>query len=80
MATYRLKVWTGPALAVALGRRLRRAGLQVPSTGTEHLYVDVKAQDCAGAVHNLRAQLRRKYQNDFGLRAETCSLRKKRRK
>jgi hypothetical protein len=30
MPIYRLKVWTGPASVVALGRKLRRAGLRVP--------------------------------------------------
>ena len=80
MATYRLKVWTGPVSAVELGRKLRRAGLRVPTTGTEHLYVDVKADKqhgCAGAEHNMRAMLVRKYKKDFGLKASSCHLRKR---
>lgn len=75
MATYRLKIWTGPTLAVELGRRLRRAGLKVPVTGTEHVYVDVKGVDCAGAQYNMRAALQRKYKKDWGLRAQSCARR-----
>ena len=77
---YRLKVWTGPSAVVEMGRKLRRAGLRVPSTGTEHLLVDVSAgaqNGCAGAEHNMRAALMRKYKKDFGLRATSCSPRKK---
>ena len=77
MPTYRLKVWTGPTLAVELGRRARRAGLKVAVTGTEHIYVDVKGSDCYAAEHNMRAQLYRKYRKDWGLRAQSCTRRRK---
>lgn len=69
---HRLKVWTGPTLVVELGRRLRRAGLKVPVTGTEHLYVVVEGSDCSAAQHNMRAALYRKYRKDWGLRATEC--------
>jgi hypothetical protein len=81
MATYRLKVWVGPVNVVEWGRKLRRAGLRVPTTGTEHLYVDVNAEKqhgCAGAEHNMRAALMRKYKKDWRLRASSCQLRAKR--
>jgi len=65
--TYRLKVWTGPTLAVEMGRRLRRAGLKVPITGTEHVIVHVAGTDCAGAIHNMRAALYRRYKKDWSL-------------
>jgi hypothetical protein len=77
MRMYRLKVWTGPSAAIELGRRARRAGLKVPTTGTEHIYVDVKGADCAAAQHNMRATLMRKYKKDFGLRAVSCAARRK---
>lgn len=79
MPTYRLKVWTGPLDVVSWGRKFRRAGLKVPTTGTEHLYVDVKSTEgCAGALHNMRASLMRKYKRDWGFRAASCSRRTKR--
>jgi hypothetical protein len=81
MATYRLKVWTGPVGVVEWGRKLRRAGLRVPTTGTEHVYVDVEASKqhgCAGATHNMRAALMRKYKKDWGFKPESCQLRAKR--
>jgi len=80
MATYRLKVWTGPVGVVEIGRRVRGAGLKSYTTGTEHIYVDVKGQSCDGAAWNMRAQLFRKYRKDFGLRAVSCHIRKKSRR
>jgi len=80
MALYRLKVWTGPVSVVEIGRRVRRAGFKSYTTGTEHIYVDVKGQTCGGAEHNMRAQLFRKYGKDWGLRAASCQMRKKRRR
>jgi len=79
MATFRLKVWTGPVAAFEMGRKLRRAGLRVPTTGTEHFYVDVKANDCTDARIKLSDTLRRKYKKDFGLRAATCQVRRRHR-
>ena len=72
--TYRLKVWTGPTLAVELGRRVRRAGMKV-ITGTEHILVDVKGTDCAAAEHNMRAALFSKYRKDWGLKSRECRRR-----
>jgi hypothetical protein len=74
MPTYQLKVWTGPTLAVELGRRVRRAGLKVPITGTEHIYVNVKGTSCAAANHNMRAALYSKYRMDWGLSSRECRL------
>jgi hypothetical protein len=75
MATYRLRVWVGPVSVVEMGRKLRRAGLRVPSTGTEHLTIDVKATDCTDATIKMRDALHRKYKKDFGLRPASCSRR-----
>jgi len=77
MATYRLRVWVGPVGVVEWGRKLRRAGLRVPTTGTEHLTVDVKATDCTDATIKMSDALRRKYKKDFGLRPASCTLRKR---
>lgn len=71
MATYRLKVWTGPVAAVAIGRKLRRAKLRT-ITGTEHVYVTLRADSCAAATLAMRARLRSRYGKDFGLRAAEC--------
>lgn len=75
MTKYRLKVWTGPSYAVETGRWVRRAGLKVPVTGTEHICVDVEGTSCAAANHNMRAMLYRKYRTDRGLRASSCTRR-----
>lgn len=71
MSRYRLKVWTGPTYAKEMGRMVRRVGLPV-TTGTEHIHVDVKGTSCAGATHNMLAQIYRKYRTDFGLRVQEC--------
>ena len=75
MATYRLRVWVGPVAVVEMGRKLRRAGLRVPTTGTEHLTVDVSARDCTDATIKMSDALRRKYKKDFGLRPASCKRR-----
>lgn len=78
MSTYRLRVWVGPVDVVEWGRKLKRAGLRVASTGTEHLTVDVKATDCTDATIKMSDALRRKYKRDFGLRPATCRRRESR--
>lgn len=57
---YRLKVWTGPVYAVPIGRRMRKAGLKVV-TGTEHVYVTIRAESCTDARHKFSERLRRKF-------------------
>jgi len=78
MPTYRLRYWTGPVDVVAFGRKLRRAGLRVPNTGTEHLTVEVKATDCTDATIKVSDTLKRKYKKDWGLRPASCSMRRSR--
>jgi hypothetical protein len=78
MATYRLRVYTGPGrAAIDLGRKVRRAGLRVPTTGTEHIYVDIAAADCIDAQIKMQDALRHKYKKDFGLRPSSCTRRKR---
>lgn len=75
VATYRMRIWVGPVDVVDWGRKLRRAGLRVSNTGTEHVTVDVKASDCTDATIKMQDTLRRKYKKDFGLKPASCRRR-----
>jgi len=79
--TYRLRLHTGPLQAArrSVARQLKRAKAgKVVSTGTEHVYVDVKGNSCEDAQMRLAKALQQK-----GLRrlatqawATTCQRRK----
>jgi hypothetical protein len=61
--TYRLKLHTGPVKAAqrSVARQLKRAKAgRVKVTGTEHLYVDVKANSCEDAQMRLAKSLQKK--------------------
>lgn len=75
MKTYRIKVWTGPTLALQIGRMMKRAHIKVSAIGTEHVYVDMKGTSCAAAGWNMLVMMQRKFRTNFGLRPGTCNVR-----
>jgi hypothetical protein len=61
--TYRLRLHTGPVKEArrSVARQLKRAKAgKVVSTGTEHVYVDVKANSCEDAQMRLAKALQKK--------------------
>jgi hypothetical protein len=60
--TYRLRLHTGPVKEARRGvaRQLKRAKIKVVSTGTEHVYADVKANSCEDAQMRLAKALQAK--------------------
>lgn len=79
MSTYRLSLHTGPLKAERKGvaRMLKRARLKVITTGTERVYVDVKASDCEDAKLRVEQALQAKGLRRLSLRASsmTCQRR-----
>jgi hypothetical protein len=60
--TYRLKLHTGPVKDArrSVARQLKRAKVRVITSGTEHVYVDVKANSCEDAQMRLAKALQQK--------------------
>lgn len=60
--TYRLRLHTGPVKAARRGiaRQLKRAKIKVVTTGTEHVYADIKANSCEDAQFRLAKALQKK--------------------
>lgn len=58
MNRYRMKLWTGPVDIKTTAKRIRRAGIKVSAVGTEHVYVEAKAQTCAAALDKVNDKLR----------------------
>lgn len=59
---YRLRIHTGPLKDARRGmaRALKRAKVQVINTGTEHVTVDVRANDCTDAQMRVAKALQAK--------------------
>lgn len=76
--TYRLQLHTGPTQVKHFSRIVKRAGLKVASTGTEHLYVDVRGISCNDAERKMQTSLVKKHKKGFGLRVRQCQIRPKR--
>nr|PZN18207.1 MAG: hypothetical protein DIU80_23240 [Chloroflexota bacterium] len=57
-----MRLHTGPLKAEqrSVTRQLKRAKLRVVTSGTEHVYVDVKANDCSDAQVRVVKALQRK--------------------
>jgi hypothetical protein len=68
MATFLLRVWTGPCLVRQLADKARDAGVTVTCEGTEHVYVRADGSDGDAAAWNVLVDLVRKHGTDFGLR------------
>lgn len=60
--TYRLRIHTGPVKEARRGmaRALKRSKIKVVDTGTEHVTVDVKANDCSDAQYRVAKALQKK--------------------
>lgn len=61
--TYRLTLHTGPVKAAqrSVTRQIKRAKAgKVVSTGTEHVYIDVKANSCEDAQMRIARSLQKK--------------------
>lgn len=68
MSTYRMRVWTGPALVRQIADKLAEAGVDVVYVGTENLLVDGEGADPGGAAWNVLAAMYAKHGTDYGLR------------
>lgn len=64
---HRVKIWTGPALAVALTEKFHEAGLKAV-TGMDHIYLTAKGSDEASARQNVLATLKQYHGTDFDLK------------
>lgn len=61
--TFRLRLHTGPLKDArrSIARQLKRAKAgRVVTTGTEHVYIDVKANDCTDAQMRIAKALQKK--------------------
>lgn len=60
--TFRLRLHTGPLKAEqrSVARQLKRSKAKAVTTGTEHVYVDVKATSCDDAQYRLAKALQAK--------------------
>lgn len=61
--TYRLRLHTGPVKAAqrSVTRQLKRAKAgKVVTTGPEHVYIDIKANDCSDAQMRVAKALQKK--------------------
>jgi hypothetical protein len=79
--TYRLRLHTGPVKEArrSVARQLKRAKAgRVVSTGTEHVYVDVKGNSCEDAQMRLAKALQKKGLRRLSTQAwsTTCRRRK----
>jgi hypothetical protein len=52
MNAYTVKSWTGPAAVKETAEKLRAAGFQEVTEGTEHIYCKSEGQSPAGAAWN----------------------------
>lgn len=81
MARFRLKLHTGPLSSktlVELSRKLKKAGVNVQSTGTEGIWVDVSADDCSHAGIVVQDKLKAKFGKPMGwARPSSCQRRKR---
>lgn len=68
MATFALRIWTGPTMAAVLSEKLTAANVHVACVGTEHVYVHGEGCDAAGAAWNVLVSLTMRHGTDFGLR------------
>lgn len=60
--TFRLRLHAGPLRQAlrSVARQLKRSKIKVVSTGTEHVYADVKATSCDDAQYRLAKALQAK--------------------
>lgn len=75
---YHLKLYTGPlnkSDAKMVSRKLKRAKIDVVTSGTSHIYVDVPAQDCTDARIRIENKWRGKYGRAMWPTVTACSIR-----
>ena len=57
----------GPVLVKGMADKMREAGLQVQTEGTEHVYVDIEADSPTGASVQITRALVGKHGTSFGV-------------
>ena len=77
--TFRLRLHTGPVKEArrSVSRQLKRAKIRVVSTGTEHVYADVKANSCGDAQMRLAKALQKKGLRRLSTQAWTTSCQRR---